>query len=88
MPTVNGLAFRQMVSGNEYLKKKSIPFVFFTGVASQEIVDEAYLLDVQGYFVKAAGFEALKAQLSAIYFYWRACLHPNCDGMDSDGNFR
>jgi CheY-like chemotaxis protein len=77
MPNINGLEFRKSIIQSDYLKKKTIPFVFFTGAVSQDIIDEAYTLDVQGFFKKAHSFEGLKAQLSAIYFYWRSCLHPN-----------
>ena len=77
MPDTNGLTFRKSIIENEYLKKKSIPFVFFTGAVSQNIINEAYMMDVQGFYRKATNYQELKAQLSAIYIYWRGCLHPN-----------
>jgi CheY-like chemotaxis protein len=77
MPAINGLSFRKMIMDNTYLKNKSIPFVFFTGAVSQEIVNEAYLLDVQGFYKKGNSFTKIKEQLSAIYTYWKGCLHPN-----------
>lgn len=77
MESVNGLEFRKNIVSNDYLKKKCIPFVFFTGAVSQDIIDEAYMLDVQGFFRKSTSYDGIKAQLSAIYIYWRSCLHPN-----------
>jgi len=74
---MNGLEFRRMLSENEFLRKKSIPFVFFTAAASDQIVNEAYNLDVQGFFKKPASFDELKAQLKSIIYYWKSCLHPN-----------
>ncbi len=77
MPRLNGLDLLKQISLNEYLKKKAIPFIFFTNAAGQEIVDEAYLLGVQGFFKKAGSFNVMKEQLYAILMYWNRCLHPN-----------
>lgn len=77
MPGIDGLAFRKMIINDEYLRKKSIPFVFLTGMVSQEVINAAYQLDVQGFFPKAAGYERMKEQLLCIFMYWKQCLHPN-----------
>lgn len=77
MPAVNGLSFRKMIMENPYLKRKSIPFLFFTGAVSPEIVNEAYLLDVQGFYKKGPSYSKIKEQLAAIFAYWKGCLHPN-----------
>ncbi len=77
MPVMDGLAFRDGIMKNEYLRKKSIPFVFYTGVVSQEIVNIAYDLEVQGFYQKASSFEGIKEQLLSIFVYWKQCLHPN-----------
>lgn len=77
IPAINGLSFRKMIMENVYLKNKSIPFLFYTGAVSQEIVNEAYLMDVQGFYKKGTSYAKIKEQLSAIYIYWKGCLHPN-----------
>ena len=77
MQQMNGLEFRNAVNQNEYLRKKSIPFIFLTAAVSQEIVNIAYDLTVQGFLIKPATFNELKAKLLTVLNYWTACVHPN-----------
>ena len=77
MSEMNGLAFRKGIIDNDYLRKKSIPFVFFTAAVSMDIVNEAFLMNVQGFIQKARSYGGVKEQLSAVMTYWRHCLHPN-----------
>jgi len=77
MRGMNGLEFREAIHDNDYLRKKSIPFVFFTAAVSQEIVDEAYDLTVQGFIEKPRIYDELKKNLAQVIGYWSACLHPN-----------
>lgn len=79
MPRINGLAFRKAIMDDETLRKKSIPFVFFTGAVSTDIVNEAYNLQVQGFYEKANSYSVVKDQLSGIMVYWTHCLHPNSE---------
>jgi CheY-like chemotaxis protein len=81
MPGINGLALRKIICKDEYLKRKSIPFIFFSVAATPEIVNEAYELDVQGFYLKERSYKAIKDQLLAIFIYWQRCLHPNRPGM-------
>src|SRR5215217_5268148 len=53
MPAINGLAFRKSICAQERLRKKSIPFIFFTGLVSPDIINEAYDMQVQGFYQKA-----------------------------------
>jgi CheY-like chemotaxis protein len=77
MPGMNGTELRRKICETDYLKKKSIPFVFLTTTARQQAVEDAYHLSVQGYFEKPNRFEQLKERLSLIMRYWKECLHPN-----------
>jgi CheY-like chemotaxis protein len=77
MPIMNGLEFRKKIVDTEYLRRKSIPFVFYTVLVSQEIVNEAYDLHVQGFYEKAKSYEGIKDQLHSILTYWKQCIHPN-----------
>ena len=81
MPILNGLALRKNIMNNEFLRRKSIPFVFYTGLVSQEIVNEAYELEVQGFYEKAKSYEGVKNQLLCMLMYWKNCLHPNTDTL-------
>lgn len=77
MPAMNGLEFRKKIMENEYLRRKSIPFVFYTAMVSQEMINEAYELQVQGFYAKASSYEGVREQMLTIMIYWRHCLHPN-----------
>jgi CheY-like chemotaxis protein len=77
MPKLNGLKLRAELNKDEYLRKKSIPFVFFSTTAGQKEVKIAYEITVQGYFEKGQDFNQLKKQLKLITDYWYECKHPN-----------
>src|SRR5690349_12595475 len=46
LPGMNGLAFRAVIQQNDYLRNKSIPFIFFTTGTSKLQIREAYDLTV------------------------------------------
>ena len=77
MPRMDGLTLRERINETEYLRKKSIPFVFFSTTASKDSIEKAYELTVQGFFVKPSSFEDLTRTLSMIISYWNVCKHPN-----------
>lgn len=78
MSGMNGMEFKDKIDSNEKLKKKSIPFIFYSTAAEKKFVIEAYMkLTVQGYFKKGDNYQEIKSQLRRIFEYWRICLHPN-----------
>jgi CheY-like chemotaxis protein len=77
MEGMNGLELRAHINDNDFLRKKSIPFVFFSDYATQENVNKAYDLTVQGFFEKANTHDGLRTQLELVVKYWKSCLHPN-----------
>jgi CheY-like chemotaxis protein len=78
LPGLSGRDFKKQIDDDEELRKKSIPFVFFTTAANKNYVDEAYMeLTVQGYFQKANSYNETKNILKAILEYWKFCKHPN-----------
>jgi CheY-like chemotaxis protein len=77
MPQMTGLELRRQINNEEYLKKKSIPFVFFTTGASAHQVREAYDLTAQGFFIKESSFTETVKTFKLILDYWDKCLHPN-----------
>jgi CheY-like chemotaxis protein len=81
LPGCSGIEFKRMIDQHEELRKKSIPFVFFSTSTAKKHVEEAYLdLTVQGYFHKASSYEELKNIIRAIFEYWKICKHPNSKG--------
>lgn len=77
MPLLNGLELRAKINQSEYLREKSIPFVFLTTSASAEAIREAYHESVQGFYQKATSMVGLERQIRLIIEYWQSCLHPN-----------
>lgn len=77
MPQMGGLELRRHINEDEFLRKKSIPFVFFTTAASNEQIREAYDLTVQGFFLKESSFIETENTFKLILDYWSKCKHPN-----------
>ncbi len=78
LPGQSGMEFKKQIDNDAELKKKSIPFVFFTTAANRNYVNEAYLeLTVQGYFQKANSYKETKNIVRSILEYWKYCKHPN-----------
>jgi CheY-like chemotaxis protein len=80
LPMQNGIEFKKMIDKNENLRKKSIPFVFYSTSVNQSIVNEAYMgMTIQGFFKKGDDYEQIKKDIRLILDYWSACKHPNSD---------
>ena len=79
LPEMSGLELRRKINESDFLRKKSIPFVFFSTSENIDAVREAYDLTVQGYFVKSPLYDEIVQQLKLIIEYWIACRHPNKD---------
>lgn len=77
LPVMNGLQLKFEIQNNEYLRSKSIPFIFLSTSADRNAVEEAYQLQVQGFFVKEITYEGINKQLRGIIDYWKSCRHPN-----------
>jgi len=78
IPKRNGLQFKHDIDSNPTLRRKSIPFIFYSTTANKDAVAEAFeTLTVQGFFKKGNDFENAKEQLSTIMKYWESCEHPN-----------
>lgn len=78
LPGQSGIDFKKQIDSDEQLRRKSIPFVFYSTAVNQHIVNEAYTqMTVQGFFQKSNGYDEMKYNLRLILDYWRACKHPN-----------
>jgi response regulator RpfG family c-di-GMP phosphodiesterase len=78
LPAMSGLEFKNKLDHNEKLKKKCIPFIFYSTSAEKKYVNEAYIqLTVQGFFLKGHSMNEIKDQLRIIFEYWKICRHPN-----------
>ncbi|GAA4339452.1 response regulator [Flaviaesturariibacter amylovorans] len=79
LPGMNGAELKRMINGNETLKRKAIPFVFFTTTADRDAVNEAYKEMSQGFFEKPHDMTRIKKLIGMIVQYWKACKHPNSE---------
>ena len=78
LPVQNGIEFKKQIDEDPELRKKSIPFVFYSTSVNQATVNEAYTkMTVQGFFQKKESFQEIKANIKLILEYWKACKHPN-----------
>lgn len=77
LPGMDGTSLRKAIVENEYLRKKSIPFVYLTTATTKEQVIIAYDMMVQGFFIKPNTVEEIRTLIKGIINYWRICMHPN-----------
>lgn len=78
LPEMSGLEMKRKIDDDPQLRKKSIPFVFYTTTIKQEEVNEAYInMTIQGFFQKGASYNDAKEEMQGILYYWNRCKHPN-----------
>lgn len=77
MPVMSGIDLKKHIQADEYLRRKSIPFVFYTTSATMYAVNEAYEMSVQGFFEKEYSGVNIDRLISCVYEYWQWCRHPN-----------
>jgi CheY-like chemotaxis protein len=77
LPKRNGLQFKHDIDANPTLRRKSIPFIFYSTTANKHDVEEAFeTLTVQGFFKKGNDYNKARKQLAIIMDYWECCEHP------------
>lgn len=76
MPKMNGIELKKVINKNNELRRKSIPFIYFTTSQSTKDINEAYDQMVQGFFRKPNNLEEIKDILKTITSYWDICRHP------------
>jgi CheY-like chemotaxis protein len=77
MPKLNGLELREIIQNNEALRLKCIPFLFFTTATTKKAVWDAYILSVQGFFIKPTSYSDLEKLVKKIVDYWLDCKSPS-----------
>jgi len=77
MPVKDGFQLREEIQADEFLRRKSIPFVFLSTDASPHAVERAYDLTVQGFFKKPSSFSGFQEMLGLVIDYWCTCKHVN-----------
>lgn len=77
LPEMIGTEFRKKIIEEDELRRKSIPFIFFTTSSNSRTIEEAFDYMVQGYFVKPSSTLELKMMMRCVVDYWSFCKHPN-----------
>ena len=77
MPKLNGMELREKIHNNEDLRRKSIPYLFFSTSAEQQHVVDAYSRSIQGFFVKSNDYQKIKNTIVKIVDYWQECESPH-----------
>lgn len=70
MPGMGGLSLREQINANDYLREKSIPFLFLTTSYNLQGVQKAYGSTVQGFFIKAHEYWQSREDFRIMYQYW------------------
>lgn len=78
MPELSGLELRQKINADKTLNVKAIPFLFCSTSGSEQLVNQAYALNIQGFFVKPHSITELSHILYIIMQYWSISNHPYC----------
>lgn len=78
LPGKNGVEFKKNIDDDPELRRKSIPFVFYSTAADQQTINHVFInLTVQGFFKKSPSFKETRSTIGMILDYWRECKHPN-----------
>jgi len=78
LPGRNGLDFKAKIDDVPELRRKSIPYIFYSTSANQHDVNKAYTqMTIQGFFKKENDYDAMKKNIKLILEYWSVCRHPN-----------
>lgn len=78
LPGRDGLEFKRKIDDDPKLRKKSIPFIFYSTTAYQQDINQAYTqMTIQGFFKKGRDAEETLNIIRTIVNYWALCKHPN-----------
>jgi len=78
LPRMDGLDLKKKIDADPVLKKKSIPFIFFTAVGRQQAINEAFVAaNVNGYFNKSSDYYTMREDLKIVFDYWSRSQMPD-----------
>ncbi|HEY3404151.1 MAG TPA: response regulator [Ohtaekwangia sp.] len=77
LPRMSGIELKRAIENNDELRRKSIPFVYYSTAGQPSLVSKAFELQVQGFFVKESSIEKMAACFKLIFDYWLTSRHPN-----------
>lgn len=74
LPLQNGIELRRQILADDKLRKKNIPFVFFSTGPIPKQIESVQELNVQGHFLKTHNIHKLSSTVRMIIRYWSECL--------------
>ena len=77
LPGMSGIELKKTINQDDFLRDKTIPFVFISSDTSAEVVRKAHKLNVQGYFEKPRDPAYVEHLMVRIFDYWEMCKHIN-----------
>ena len=76
LPGLDGFEVRKKLEANKAFKYKSVPFIYWSNVASSKQIKQAYDAGGHGFFIKAAHLGDIRSMLKDIFEYWYRCVVP------------
>ncbi|MDQ6815237.1 MAG: response regulator [Bacteroidota bacterium] len=70
LPKMSGFELKEKLLKDDELNYPSIPFVFWSSIASQEQIKKSYDLGGNGFFIKGSSLEEIQQSLLNIVNYW------------------
>ncbi len=77
---MDGFELREKILQHDFSKSRSIPFIFWSGSATENQIKKAYDLSSHGFFIKPSSFSDLKEFIKDIIAYWRKSEIPFLQG--------
>jgi CheY-like chemotaxis protein len=77
VPAMNGLDLKEKINGNDFLRRKNIPFVFLSTNSETGTIARAYDSLAHGYFIKPTKLDEIKEMIARIINYWKIASRPN-----------
>jgi CheY-like chemotaxis protein len=76
MPMINGFQLRELVNKDESIRRKKIPYLFFSTASGLKASSEDEETDYQGIFVKPGKRSEWREVLDTIVRYWSLSMPP------------
>lgn len=75
----DGFALRELLLTGDK-KMKSVPFIYWSEVASEQQITHAYNLSAHGFFIKEQSFKEMRQTFMDILRYWSKSRMPSKTG--------
>lgn len=77
IPGMDGFELRETLLQSTNKKFHSVPFIYWSGSASNKQIEKAYRLRAHGFFIKDADFNVWKESFATIIRYWTKSKMPS-----------